>query len=84
MAKTQSGISITGTFKHEKADGTLIVQSQSMEGRSALEQRYEAERIRYCERHRNDDIPMYYRTGERPKNLAREASKLWLKNLARR
>jgi hypothetical protein len=77
-----SGSKAWGETEIRKGDGSLLVAFSSKDAEGFWGNLYQAERIRYCMRHRNDDIPMYLRTGERPPlSIEEEARRLWLINL---
>jgi len=61
--------------------GELLVRFKSEDAEDYWGERYQAERIKYCMRHRRDKIPMYLRTGKKPLflrigGLEREAKRL--------
>jgi len=82
---SSSGVEVWGETEIRKGDGSLLVAFSSRDAQTWWGHLYQAERITYCMRHRNDDIPMYLRTGEKPqRNIKMEAILLWFKNLLRR
>ena len=87
MAKvmtTASGQQVIGETVIRDKDNNLLVQFSSADAESFFGLLYERERIKYCMRHRRDNILMSLRKGDRPNHLVRECLSLMLKNILRR
>jgi len=62
VGRTGSGQKVTYESKHETGDGRLI--SIAKDRRFSLLTKYDAWRIAYCEKHRNQKLPLSFREGK--------------------
>jgi len=79
-----SGSKATGFTEIRDGDGNLLVAFNSDDVKDYWGNEYQKQRIRFCMRHRRDNIPMYFRTGMPPSLFLWGAIELRLKNLLRR